>query len=175
MLEKILSVWQNTYLRFLKIVFVRLFLKADERKFGYDAGYIQDEYGCNLSKCKCAPFDQTIIGKFIFLLTYRLFVSDRLLVTVFNRNLFSGDIAVSEKTLDKLMHISSDSNTAIWKAYADSTVALWDQNLVDGEYIIAFELNPGLGQSLLNLLPEVCNKWMFETSCFIRYESTFQL
>ena len=141
------TVWENTYLRFLIIIFVRLFFNADKRKFGYDAGYIQDEYGCNLSKCKCAPFDQTVIGKFIFCV-----------LTVLNRNVRSGDIAVSEKTLHKLMHISSDSNTAIWKAYADSTVALWDQNLVDGKYIIAFELNLGLGQSLLNLLPEVCNK-----------------
>ena len=80
------------------------------------------------------------------------------LLTVLNRNSLSGDIAVSEKTLDKLMHISSDSNTAIWKAFANSTADLWDQNLVDGKYIIAFELNLGLGQSLLNLLPEVCNK-----------------
>ena len=65
---------------------------------------------------------------------------------------------MSEKTLHKLMKISSDSNTAIWKAYTDSTVDLWDQNLVNGKYVIAFELNPGLSQSLLNLLPEVCNK-----------------
>ena len=43
-----------------------LFFKANQRKFGYDAGYIKDQYGCNLSKCKCAPFDQTVIGKFEF-------------------------------------------------------------------------------------------------------------
>ena len=61
---------QNTYLRLLKVSC--LSFKADQRKFGYDAGYIKDEYGCNLSKCKCAPFNQTVIGKFKFLLlSYR--------------------------------------------------------------------------------------------------------
>ena len=54
------------YLSFLKVLL--LFFKANQRKFGYDAGYIKDEYGCNLSKCKCAPFDGTVIGKFEFLL-----------------------------------------------------------------------------------------------------------
>ena len=75
--------------------------------------------------------------------------------TGFDRNLCSGDIAVSEKTVHKLMKTSSGSNAAIWKAYPDSRVDLWDQNLVNGEYVIAFELNPGLGQSLKNLLPNV--------------------
>ena len=80
------------------------------------------------------------------------------LLTVPNQNLHSGDIAVSEKTLHKLLKVSTDPNTAKWNAFPDSKVDLWDQNLVNDEYIIAFELNPGLGQSLQNLLPEVCNK-----------------
>ena len=80
----------------------------------------------------------------------------------FDRNLCSGDIAVSEKTVHKLMKTSSGSNAAIWKAYPDSRVDLWDQNLVNGEYVIAFELNPGLGQSLKNLLPNVSSiQWMY--------------
>ena len=53
------------------------------------------------------------------------------------------------------MKTSSGSNAAIWKAYPDSQVDLWDQNLINGEYVIAFEMNPGLGQSLQNLLPAV--------------------
>ena len=77
--------------------------------------------------------------------------------TVINRNYYSGDIAVSEKTVHKLMKTSSGSNAAIWKAYPDSQVDLWDQNLLNGEYVIAFEMNPGLGQSLQNLLPAVSN------------------
>ena len=55
------------------------------------------------------------------------------------------------------MKTSSGSNAAIWKAYPDSQVDLWDQNHVNGEYVIAFEMNPGLGQSLQNLLPAVSN------------------
>ena len=30
---------------------------------GYDAGFIKDEYDCNLKKCECAYFDQLKIGK----------------------------------------------------------------------------------------------------------------
>ena len=74
--------------------------------------------------------------------------------TVINRILHSGDIAVSEKTVHKFMK-TSGSNAAIWKAYPDSKVDLWNQNLVNGEYVIAFELNPGLGQSLQHRLPQV--------------------
>ena len=55
------------------------------------------------------------------------------------------------------MKTSSGSSAALWNAYPVSEVDLWDQNLVNGEYIIAFEMNPGLGQSLQNLLPEVSN------------------
>ena len=77
--------------------------------------------------------------------------------TLRNQKLHSGDIAVSEKTVHKLMKTSSGSNAAIWKAYPDSQVDVWDQNLVNGEYVIAFEMNPGLGQSLQNLLPAVSN------------------
>ena len=80
------------------------------------------------------------------------------LLTVPNQNLHSGDIAVSEKTLHKLLKVRSDPNTAKWNAFPNSTVDIWDQNLVNEEYIIAFELNSGLGQSLQNLLPEVYNK-----------------
>ena len=34
-----------------------------ERKTGYDAGFITDEYGCNLEKCECLHFDQAVVGK----------------------------------------------------------------------------------------------------------------
>ena len=34
-----------------------------ESKNGYDAGFIKDEYDCNLSKCLCANFDKIVIGK----------------------------------------------------------------------------------------------------------------
>ena len=55
------------------------------------------------------------------------------------------------------MQTNGDSNAAIWKAFPKSNVTLWNQNLVNGEYVIAFKINPGLGQKLKNLLPEVCD------------------
>ena len=55
------------------------------------------------------------------------------------------------------MKTSSDSNAAIWQAYPHSEVDKWDQNLVNGEYVIGFEVNPGSGLTLKNLLPEVCD------------------
>ena len=52
------------------------------------------------------------------------------------------------------MKTSIDSNAAIWKAYTKSKIDLWDQNM---EYVISFEFNPELDQSVKNLLPEVCH------------------
>ena len=68
---------------------------------------------------------------------------------------YSGDIAVSSKTVHKLVRINGDSNTAMLNAYPDSEVDLWDQNVVNGDYIIAYELNPGLDHKLKNLLTKV--------------------
>ena len=68
---------------------------------------------------------------------------------------YSGDIAVSRKTVHKLMKLSGDSNTAMWNAYPDSKVDLWDQNVVNGEFVIAYEINPGLDHKLQNMLPKV--------------------
>ena len=66
-----------------------------------------------------------------------------------------GDIAVSEKTFLKLMKSSSDSNAEIWRAYPVSRIGLWDQNFVNGEYKIAYEVNPNLHQKVQSLLPKV--------------------
>ena len=71
---------------------------------------------------------------------------------------YSGDIAVSEKTVPILMKTNNDSN-AIWRAYPDSRVDLWDQNFVNGEYIISYEFNPSLHQKLKSMLPKVCFKF----------------
>ena len=67
----------------------------------------------------------------------------------------SGDIAVSGKTVSKLLKTSGDQNAALWNAYPDSEVDLWDQNIVNGEYIIAYEMNLGLDPKLKNMLPKV--------------------
>ena len=53
------------------------------------------------------------------------------------------------------MKLSGDSNTAMWNAYPDSEVDLWDQNVVNGEFVIAYEINLGLDHKLQNMLPEV--------------------
>ena len=67
-----------------------------------------------------------------------------------------GDIAVSEKTVDKLMKTTAGSNsTFIQKAYPDSGAALWNETFVNGKYIIAYEMNPGLGYTLQRMIPEV--------------------
>ena len=42
------------------------FIELNSRKMGYDAGFIRDEYDCISDKCKCAIFDQTVIGKSFF-------------------------------------------------------------------------------------------------------------
>ena len=52
------------------------------------------------------------------------------------------------------MKSSNDSN-AIWRAYPDSQVDLWDQNFVNGEYIISYEFDPSLHQKLKTMLPNV--------------------
>ena len=53
------------------------------------------------------------------------------------------------------MKLNGDSNAAIWKAYPDSKVDLWDQNVVNGEFVIAYELSPGLDHKLQDMLPKV--------------------
>ena len=53
------------------------------------------------------------------------------------------------------MDISDDSNAALSRAYSKSNLDLWDQNFVNGEYIIAFELNPDLHHKIRSMLPKV--------------------
>ena len=69
--------------------------------------------------------------------------------------LYSGDIGVSEKTVHKLMKTSNDSNSEIWKAFPDSRVDIWDQNFVNGEYKVPYELNSNLHPKLKSMLPQV--------------------
>ena len=68
----------------------------------------------------------------------------------------SGDIAVSGRTIDTLMITSDDSNQRLNRAFQDSTVQLWNENLVNGKYVIAYELDPGLDDEFKTLLPKVC-------------------
>ena len=69
----------------------------------------------------------------------------------------SDDIAVSTRTVDKLMITSDDPNSAFLnRAFPDSTVQFWNQNPVNGEYVIAYEMDPGLHWKLKTMLPKVC-------------------
>ena len=40
-------------------------------------------------------------------------------------------------------------------AFTDSSVVLWDRNIVNGEYIIAYEMSSGLDYKIRELLPKV--------------------
>ena len=53
------------------------------------------------------------------------------------------------------MKISGNSNTAMVNAFSNSEMDLWDQNVVNGEFVIAYAINPGLDQKLQNMLPKV--------------------
>ena len=43
----------------------------------------------------------------------------------------------------------------MWNAYPESGIDLWDQNVINGEYVIAYEINPWLDHKLQSLLPQV--------------------
>ena len=66
----------------------------------------------------------------------------------------SGDIAVSRKSVKKLMNISNDANAIFSKAFP-TTSDLWDQNIVNDKYVIAFKLDSGLDHKIQSMLPKV--------------------
>ena len=53
------------------------------------------------------------------------------------------------------MKTSDNSNAALWRAYPDTKVDSWDENFVDGEYIIAYEMDSDLHLELKRMLPKV--------------------
>ena len=53
------------------------------------------------------------------------------------------------------MKTSDHSNAALWRAYPDTKVDFWDENFVDGEYIIAYEMDSDLHLELKRMLPKV--------------------
>ena len=53
------------------------------------------------------------------------------------------------------MKTSDDSSAPLFRAYQATEANLWDQNVVNGEYIIAYELDYSLHQDLQNMLPKV--------------------
>ena len=67
----------------------------------------------------------------------------------------SGDIAVSRRSVKKLMNISYDADAIFSKAFPTSTSNLWDQNIVNGKYVIAYKLDSGLDHKIKSMLPKV--------------------
>ena len=61
---------------------------------------------------------------------------------------------MSSKTAHKLMAHKDGSNATIWNAFPDSTIDLWDQNILI-EYVIPYELDSRLHYTLQNMLPKV--------------------
>ena len=53
------------------------------------------------------------------------------------------------------MKTNDELNSTLWRSYPDSKVDLWDQNFVHGEYVIAYEISPGLDPKIKSMLPEV--------------------
>ena len=53
------------------------------------------------------------------------------------------------------MDISYDFNANLWRSYTKSSIDRWNQNFVNGKYIIAYEFNPSLHPKLQNMLPKV--------------------
>ena len=54
-----------------------------------------------------------------------------------------------------MMKTSNNSNATLWRAYPDSQVDLWDQNFVNGEYVIAYEFKSWLHRDVQSLLPTI--------------------
>ena len=86
--------------------------------------------------------------------------------------MYLGDIAVSRKTIRRLLKSSPNSEANLPKAfglnaYPDTTVDLWDENFVNGQYVIAYQMNAGLDLQLIDMLPKVSP--CFKSYFFDRY------
>ena len=64
---------------------------------------------------------------------------------------YSGDIVVSENTYKKVMKTS----VPLSRAYQSTEAKLWDQNIVNGEYVISYEIDYSLHQDVQSMLPKV--------------------
>ena len=53
------------------------------------------------------------------------------------------------------MKTSDDSSAPLFRAYQSTEAKLWDQNIVNDEYIIAYELDYSLHQDVQSMLPKV--------------------
>jgi len=55
------------------------------------------------------------------------------------------------------MKTSDYEKTELLRAFPDAQVDFWDQDFVNGKYIISYVFDPSLHQTLQNLLPKVCS------------------
>ena len=53
------------------------------------------------------------------------------------------------------MNTSDISNPDLVRAYPDTTVDLWDENIVNGKYVIAYTMSSKLSDEIKNILPTV--------------------
>jgi len=53
------------------------------------------------------------------------------------------------------MKTSDGSSAPLFRAYQSTETKLWDQNIVNREYVISYELDYSLDQDLQNMLPKV--------------------
>ena len=74
--------------------------------------------------------------------------------TIYNN---SDDIAVSVTSFNRMIKTIDDSNEA-HMAYPNSNPR-WNQNFVNGEYVIAYTFDPLLDQAVKSTLPEVYSKF----------------
>ena len=62
---------------------------------------------------------------------------------------------MTENTFNKMIKTSDDSNTEHMRAYPSPKAHLWDQNFVNGQYVIAYEFDYGLDRNVETMLPKV--------------------
>ena len=58
---------------------------------------------------------------------------------------------MTENTFNKMIKASDDS----LRAFPSPNAYLWDQNFVNGQYVIAYEFDYGLDQNVETMLPKV--------------------
>ena len=68
------------------------------------------------------------------------------------------------------MQTKDDLNASLLQAFPDSKVDLWDQNIVNGEYVIDYELDFSLHPDLQNMLPKVYFIYRLNSGIFTIFE-----
>ena len=108
-----------------------ILLKKPIRKFGYDAGFVMDDFKCVKSPCECANYKNKIFG----------------------------DMILSLNSAKRLIKSSSSKQNDIHKAYGNQLDdQLWTNHKIGGKYIISYKINRGLDPLTKRLIPQVCSQ-----------------